>query len=1214
MQRTEVFIRPESNFTDNYSILVSDNNILGNPTMLKRNQPEWLKKALAERTRGPDIPDQITIIGMTPVGEGGQRSGLPMTGTIGGSDPLAMEYTGSGEDGVVQRDMPVEIVNTERGAETIHEGELKITLPDGTVRVLPSDQVPQELLQKIESTPPVEGTEQMQGMCGGGTYRRMAGMMNGGDYRMPGMAQGGNYKQVPPNALLYSSSTIGGAPRQQQAQPTAMPTTQQTKPLQVTTASSSADIVARMEQERERMTREGKMPEEINRQMTQILDSYKAESARYAPPAQQGEQYKMPGMMGGGSYRPALSAVAMNGQYKMPGMALGGSYTNVVDPTKTSTTSTPAPGTPVPQTQELAGLNTDQSTSVLKTAEGMVSGDASKPYSLANSESMAASAKNLRGIANNQISAAGLTGQGAATQVMQGVNQQIAGNLTQGLLKEAQDRQTMKERGVSAMQTIGKNIDTNRETQFGRAVDYGDDAMVGKTAANMFGQTIGRDASVYDMRDTETTQRQGQKDTVALNKFLQAAEYGDDNAVRAAYEAYFGQPLSADSSVNDIRNYAKSMRAADVQSATLTNKTAEDRLNNSEWQRALTAYDPNTLDGFKTLQDTWVRLFGGTAPDLNTIKSELAYAETKRGQDVVSGDIANEAAKIGVTAAQYDNLITLANQGVPFDQIPKDANGDGQPDFPNLTEEGYASIQAKYKQAITAGDIANQFSQEQLDQLRDNPKWDAYNQAIANKDYDTAASIYKEITGYEMDPQFMIAARNVAQFDALHDLIMSGASYYDVTSKGLLKDDAEGQATYRSLRGIYDLKTDAARIANETSQANLDIIRTEIGKAKETEAGNKFFGDIESLIATGYADHINSGAWRQDGVILDSMKNYWTASGETGEFNPQWDAGGNASNDAAVWADRQMQAASISQIDASINNAKNSDWWRGLDETTKGMYDTKVFPAMAGLALTGISTVSAGDDGSVTAYDINGEALFSVGSDGGISFAPAGEKYTIDEWKTLPINDKWSYFEKYNSLYPEITSKQDWVDMGMPHPVEKLVGIVDSQLPEIISKPEDMHLSDATPDVNSMLDELYSNIRSGVVVDGFKTDQMDIYLPGWVELNMGKTIRVDDKSYKIESYVPSTQAGERGRLILIDSQGIQYVIEGDVSTTQTEGQVKDEKAKDFIVNGFLLQIPQIVENVKEGNAGEAALNLITGGLFGLFKKNSGLVTTLRNLR
>ena len=70
------------------------------------------------------------------------------------------------------------------------------------------------------------------------------------------------------------------------------------------------------------------------------------------------------------------------------------------------------------------------------------------------------------------------------------------------------------------------------------------------------------------------------------DEFLRAAEYGDDATVNAAYEKYFGKPMTDAAMVNDLRNYARSTRAQTLESGELAIQAQKAGLTTDKFSQA----------------------------------------------------------------------------------------------------------------------------------------------------------------------------------------------------------------------------------------------------------------------------------------------------------------------------------------------------------------------------------------------------------------------------------------------------------------------------------------------------------------------------------------------------------------------------------------------------------------------------------------------------
>lgn len=85
--------------------------------------------------------------------------------------------------------------------------------------------------------------------------------------------------------------------------------------------------------------------------------------------------------------------------------------------------------------------------------------------------------------------------------------------------------------------------------------------------------------------------------------------------------------------------------------------------------------------------------------DLSSINEIREYARTKREQDILSGQLANDAQSLGLNVDTMQAVVTAINNGTPIDTI----NTQFETEF---TQADADSIGEKYRQSITSGDIA----------------------------------------------------------------------------------------------------------------------------------------------------------------------------------------------------------------------------------------------------------------------------------------------------------------------------------------------------------------------------------------------------------------------------------------------------------------------------------------------------------------------------
>ncbi len=118
-----------------------------------------------------------------------KKSGKPNTMQIAvvGGAPLSQRFgpqasfTGFGEDGALQPGNPAKMVETDQGTAMLHEGEIEIRLPDGRTTIIPANEIPQQMMQKLgqsqlkgapETNPAVQSQGGMQGFQEGGQFGR----------------------------------------------------------------------------------------------------------------------------------------------------------------------------------------------------------------------------------------------------------------------------------------------------------------------------------------------------------------------------------------------------------------------------------------------------------------------------------------------------------------------------------------------------------------------------------------------------------------------------------------------------------------------------------------------------------------------------------------------------------------------------------------------------------------------------------------------------------------------------------------------------------------------------------------------------------------------------------------------------------------------------------------------------------------------------------
>lgn len=168
------------------------------------------------------------------------------------------------------------------------------------------------------------------------------------------------------------------------------------------------------------------------------------------------------------------------------------------------------------------------------------------------------------------------------------------------------------------------------------------------------------------------------------------------------------------------------------------------------------------------------------------------------------------------------------------------------------------------------------------------------------------------------------------------------------------------KADWQRMQTGWQQKTAANQIGLETARLTLDNM-------KQDTFGARLMSEVDKRITTD-PNYVRDGAWKNDQQIIGDLAKYWESSGNDGSFDPN-------NPDHMAWAESQMKAFSISQIDAGINEMKNSGWYQNLSAEDKAKYEGEVFPALAQLsAMEGIQPKFTED--GLELYGPDGELIY----------------------------------------------------------------------------------------------------------------------------------------------------------------------------------------------------------------------------------------------
>lgn len=229
-----------------------------------------------------------------------------------------------------------------------------------------------------------------------------------------------------------------------------------------------------------------------------------------------------------------------------------------------------------------------------------------------------------------------------------------------------------------------------------------------KSQENIANQNLGG-ASLAAIGAAKQQGAQAGYDKQGINQVAQQTSRGLEGE-RSALQGQIAQNKQqlASSAASNLASMAIGAKSADIQdrSMGLQEKSYADTKSESDWNRMLQYYDPASESGLKALQSAYTQMFGGTAPDMNTLIEQRKYTQQKQQQDLASGekslnaqDIANVGAQLNVDSTKATNVINAINAGATKDYI-------AQAFGVNLTDEQYNSMQVKYSQSIKAGTIS----------------------------------------------------------------------------------------------------------------------------------------------------------------------------------------------------------------------------------------------------------------------------------------------------------------------------------------------------------------------------------------------------------------------------------------------------------------------------------------------------------------------------
>lgn len=139
-----------------------------------------------------------------------------------------------------------------------------------------------------------------------------------------------------------------------------------------------------------------------------------------------------------------------------------------------------------------------------------------------------------------------------------------------------------------------------------------------------------------------------------------------------------GQPAPDMKTLIDEKAYTQTKRTQDITQGQMS-------IAQQAWNEALNVYDPSTPQGLKVLQDLYVQQHPGQpAPNMKALIDERIYIQTKRSQDVTTGQLSIDSIRNQIGDANFNSIKTKIDANVPYEDLVKE--------YPNLTRPQYTSM------------------------------------------------------------------------------------------------------------------------------------------------------------------------------------------------------------------------------------------------------------------------------------------------------------------------------------------------------------------------------------------------------------------------------------------------------------------------------------------------------------------------------------------
>ena len=428
------------------------------------------------------------------------------------------------------------------------------------------------------------------------------------------------------------------------------------------------------------------------------------------------------------------------------------------------------------------------------------------------------------------------------------------------------------------------------------------------------------------------------QDSARWNEAQQFLNAGDFENYRALVKEITGRDINTDQFQQD-RNYLNRRREQEIVSGDI-NIDAQ-RLGLSITQMQAVINDINSGVDIDNINAQ----YGTTLTRQDAAAIGARYRQTLRMGElqIDAGEIANEAAALGVSADRLSAFINAVNKGA-------DLAAANQASGLNLTRNQFYGIQEKYQQqisagyqALEAGGLANDAARLGISGNRLNTFIDAVNRGagleeanaasglnLTQEQFDTISRKYRQ--GVEAADMDLMRLRNKVGdelYDSVQDMINKGATLKMINDRA--RDYGIGEITQEEFQSMYDASALGERNWGRELTA-VNMLLASPGTENKYAAQDKL-NEIFPGVGFDFEDLANEEKYETfaDGLAL--MASYVAADLTYEEAFGLMQAGGVADKmgvDASKLGNL-YNAMQVNAIDSQWEEMENSDFYKGLE-------------------------------------------------------------------------------------------------------------------------------------------------------------------------------------------------------------------------------------------------------------------------------------------